>query len=180
MMELSNRFRALAQGLFWISTVAMAGMVLLVVGVAVMPDLAKTAFVDNAPAGLNVQTVPSTGTVYALLAAGSIALGLQLFVLWNMRALFRMYARGYALSAKCGTHIARIGAGVIAMPFAWMFYDVVSSYLLTRNNPAGEGQVTLGISGSSVGLIVGGGMLLLVGAAMLEASRQAEENRSFV
>ncbi|WP_298360820.1 hypothetical protein [uncultured Litoreibacter sp.] len=179
-MELSNRFRALAKALFWVTTVAMAGMVLLVLVVIAAPDFVKPALVDNAPAGLNVQTAPSTGTVYSLLATGSIALGLQLFVLWNMRALFGIYARGYALSAKCGTHIARIGAGVIAMPFAWLFYDVMSSYLLTRNNPPGEGQVALGISGSSIGLIVGGGMLLLVGAAMLEASRQAEENRSFV
>lgn len=179
-MELSNRFRGFARGLFWITTAAIAGMLLLVLFVAVMPDMAKTAFVENAPKTLNVLTEPSTGTVYALLASGCVAMALQLFVLWNMRALFGIYAQGFALSARCGTHIARIGAGAIAIPFGWMFYDVMSSYLLTRNNPVGEGQVSLGISGSSLGLMVGGGMLLLVGAAMMEAAKQAEENRSFV
>ena len=180
MMELSNRFRVFARGLFWITTASMAGMVLMVLVVAAMPEFAKSTLVSNAPKTLNILTVPSTGTVYALLLTGCVAMAVQLFVLWNMRALLRIYGQGRALSADCGAHIARIGIGAIAMPFGWMFYDVMSSYLLTRNNPAGQGEIAFGIAGSSIGLMLGGGVLLLVGAAMLEAARQAEENRSFV
>ncbi len=179
-MELSNRFRVFAKSLFWLTTVAMIALVLLFLTFAVSPEFAKSTLMRNAPNGLTVLVPPSAGTVYALLAAGSIAFGLQLFVLWNMRALLRLYAQGQALSAACGGYIARIGMGVIAIPFGGMFYDAMSSYLLTRHNPAGQGEVAIGIQGTSIGLMVGGGLLLLVGAAMLEAARQADENRSFV
>ncbi|MEM9581742.1 MAG: hypothetical protein AAGA08_01365 [Pseudomonadota bacterium] len=179
-MELSNRFRVFAKSLFWFTTAVMIALVIMVLTFAVSPDFAKSTLMRNAPDDLTILVPPTTATVYALLASGCVALGLQFFVLWNMRALFRLYAQGQALSAACGGHIARIGAGVIAIPFAGVFYDAMSSFLLTRHNPPGQGEVSIGIQTTSIGLMVGGGMLLLVGAAMLEASRQADENRSFV
>lgn len=179
-MQLSNRFRVFAKSLFWLTTAVMIALVLMLLTFVAMPEFAKATLMRNAPDDLNILVTPSIATVYALLAAGCVAFGLQLFVLWNMRALLRLYAQGQALSAACGGHIARIGAGVIAIPLGGIFYDVMSSYLLTRHNPPGQGEVSIGIQGTSIGLMVGGGMLLLVGAAMLEAARQADENRSFV
>ena len=166
--------------LFWFTCFVMIALVLSFCAFAAMPEFAKDILMRNAPDGLNILVTPSTATIYALLAAGSVTLGLQLFVLWNMCALFRLYAQGQALSAACGAHIARIGAGVIAIPFGGVFYDAASSYLLTRHNPPGEGAVSIGIQGMSIGLMVGGCLMLLIGATMLEAARQADENRSFV
>lgn len=179
-MAFSARFVSIARLSYFLATLAMLGLAVLALGLFMLPELARTLLVNNAPQGLNIAAPPSTFTVYILLLVGCISVAVQLFVLWHMRCLFALYAEGEALSRSCATHISRVGFGLLIYPVAGVLYYMASSVLLTMGNAAGERELAIGFSSFEIAGALGGAMLILIGSAMQEASRQAEENRAFV
>ena len=179
-MEQTSKFRGMARLLYWVVTVAMLAVLIAMVAFFVMPDLARSMLVDNAPKGLPILSEPSVGVIYALLLISSITVSVQVFIMWHMRALLDLYAEGQALSRACAGRIWRIGIGFVVLPLTGVLYGTASTMLLTLGNPVGERQISIGVSSAQLTAIVGGAMLLLVGVAMQEASKQADENRSFV
>lgn len=177
---MTSRFRKFAVALYWAITAAIALRVLSVLVCFVLPDFARSILMGSAPRGLLIQAEPSNTVVYWLLLVGLVPIAVQLFVMWQTRSLLWLYGQGDALSRACGWRISRMGLGVLVLPLANIAYGTAASALLTLGNAAGERQLSIGISGPDMTALIGGGLLLLIGAAMLEASRAADENRSFV
>jgi len=49
-----------------------------------------------------------------------------------------------------------------------------------RANPVGQRQLSVGVSHTEIWFVLTGGLLMVVGWALVEAARQADENRAFV
>ncbi|MCY4335661.1 MAG: DUF2975 domain-containing protein [Litoreibacter sp.] len=164
----------------WLTSAAMIALVLLALGIFANPEFARSLMLETAPAGVQIAVPPETGIVYAVLLLGCLALAAQLYLLWHMRALFVLYARGEILTNICAYRISRIGAGLLLLPLAGLIYQAGSTVLLTLGNPVGERALAISFSATGFAVCLGGALLLFIGIVMQEASRQAEENRAFI
>jgi len=180
MAFLSRRLKLIAHISHWLATLAFFGLILLAICLFVVPDFTRSIIMDNMGDDLTIAAPPSLPIVYAVLLVGSITLAVQLFVVWHMRALFGLYAEGEALSRACAVHISKVGLGLLVFPLTAVLFDMAASVLLTMGNPVGERELVLSFDSDEIAGALGGALLLLIGAAMKEATRQAEENRAFI
>ncbi|WP_130409457.1 hypothetical protein [Thalassococcus sp. S3] len=179
MSGLPQRIRRWSQVFAYVTLAAM----ILIAGVFLLflfrPALAYDVLVDAAP---SVQVAGEIGvtTIYALLAVGALSVAVQLFLLWGMYRLFSLYAAGEALTGECGDCVSRIGAALLALPVASVIYGMASSVLLSWQNPEGQRELTIALSLHSIGFLIGGALLLMVGITIRQAAQVAEENRGFI
>lgn len=174
-----TRVQRTAAILSYATLVVMSGLVLAANLFLIQPDLARDILVDAAPV-TRMDAPPGTGTLYLLQIAGWPVLAVNLWVMWNMYGLFRLYESGDALSPPCALRLRRIGLGLIVLPLLVMAYGAFASVLLTWGNAPGTRELTLAIDVQGMGFVIGGALLLLVGQSMREAAALAEENRGFV
>ncbi|RLJ41417.1 hypothetical protein BCF46_3210 [Litoreibacter meonggei] len=120
----------------------------------------------------------SDGTVRAMLCIGLVSVAVQLYLLWQARILFDLYASQNYLSRDCANTIRNLGFGLVALPVVRFLQEPIWSILMTLGSE--DISVSIGVSSSGIGYLIGGVLMLLIGWAMLEASRAAEENKGFV
>ncbi|MEO0929128.1 MAG: hypothetical protein AAFY14_00560 [Pseudomonadota bacterium] len=116
---------------------------------------------------------------------GAIVIGLAnpLILLWTlnkMRRLFAAYTRGEILTDDCALLIQKIGQGFVALAIATFVLRPIQMVLLTMANPPGERSLTIGLNSEMLFFALSGGLIIIIGWAMREASAAAAENRSFV
>ena len=97
-----------------------------------------------------------------------------------MRGLFALYRRGQILTDAAAERIRRIGAALVVLAVAGTLLHTAQALLLTIDNPAGQRHLVLSLSSDSLGFLLSGGLLVVIGWAMREAARAAAENASFV
>ncbi|MEO1640056.1 MAG: hypothetical protein AAFU41_12525 [Pseudomonadota bacterium] len=103
-----------------------------------------------------------------------------LWVLNQMRLLFDAYTKGAVLTADNAALIQRIGQGFLALACAPLFIQPVQTVLLTLSNPPGQRSLSIGVESDMVFFALSGGLIIVIGWAMKEASSVAAENRAFV
>jgi hypothetical protein len=103
-----------------------------------------------------------------------------LLTLNEMRKLFGAYAKGEILTDRCARLIQRIGQGFLALAIVPFLLRPVQSALLTLANPPGERSIAIGLDSEMIFFALSGGLIIVIGWAMREASEAASENRSFV
>lgn len=121
-----------------------------------------------------------TWQLAAAMALGAVALLVGLWVLWHMRALFRRYQMGEVITDASALHIRRIGQGLLAVAILPIVVYPLQSILLTMTNPEGQKSVAVAVSFDDIGFLLAGGLLVLIGWAMGEASRMAQDNAAIV
>lgn len=117
------------------------------------------------------------GAVYGI-AAGSIALTCA--ALWNMRALLVLYATGDVLGAETALRIRRIGNLLLALAIYGVAAHTLTVLVLTWGNPVGERSLSVAFSNTDLFLFIASGLMAVIGLAMTEAARVADENRAFI
>ena len=130
--------------------------------------------------GLAVSASVTQAQMLLTLAVGLISPIILLLTLNEMRKLFVAYSRGEVLTDHCATLIQRIGQGFLALAFTSFFARPIQTLLLTMSNPAGERSIAVGLSSEMVFFALSGGLIIVIGWAMREASDVASENRSFI
>lgn len=166
-----------------LSFATMAVMIAMVLGVSfffIDVDMGRDILLRNAPTlGVPITVDALTdGTVRMMMAIGLVSVAVQLFILWRAKTLFDLYGAGEFLSPNCAETIRSIGVGLLALPLIRFVQEPLWSILMTLN--AEEISVSISISSHGLGFVIGGALMLLIGWAMVEASRAAEENRGFV
>lgn len=103
-----------------------------------------------------------------------------LWVLNVLRQLFDNYRVGDVLTRGSAELICLLGKGFFLIACLNIVVQPIKTLLFSWQAPAGERSVSIGISHADIGFVLLAGLLTVIGWAMTEAARQAEENRSFV
>ena len=136
------------------------------------------------PDVLSVDITPSPdATRMQLMLAAGLSLLRPLILLWTlneMRKLFGAYNTGDVLTDHAARLIQRIGQGFVAMAVVPFLVQPVQSVLLTLANPPGQRSLAIGLDSEMIFFILSGGLIIVIGWAMREASAAAAENRAIV
>ncbi len=97
-----------------------------------------------------------------------------------MQTLFGRYRRGEILSDACADAILRIGRALVAVAVMTVVVPTLQILVLSWNNGPGGRILSIGLDGGTLGFLLSGGMLFVIGWVMREAARAAEENAGFV
>lgn len=130
--------------------------------------------------GLPDGTILTRATATVALLIGASMLIPALFALSQMRRLFSLYLAGEVLSPACAAHIRRIGLSFVTLAGMGVLLPTLQILVLTATNPAGQRAFSIAISSDSIGFLLAGGLLTVIGHSMVEAARAAEENAGFV
>lgn len=113
-----------------------------------------------------------------------LALGMAslpgLWGLWNLRALFRGYAKGAVFTATAARRLRRCGLAVFVAGVLAPVGSALLSVALTFDLAPGSHVLTLAYSLNDLTLAIVGGVLMIIAQVMLEAARISEENDGFV
>ncbi|CUX21200.1 MULTISPECIES: DUF2975 domain-containing protein [Agrobacterium] len=109
---------------------------------------------------------------------GLLPLVAALCALWFAIHLFRLFERGEVFMPASGKAIIHIGVALVAILPAQIIMTGFASFLLTMGNPV----PSISFSFESTQMLVGfaGGLMIVVGWVLGEATRIADENREFI
>ncbi|MGH1412030.1 MAG: DUF2975 domain-containing protein [Pelagimonas sp.] len=117
----------------------------------------------------------------ALLQASAMAEGLVILaVLWFTASLLKQYQNNTALSEQAARAIRNIGFGTLALAAVQILRQPLDTFALTLDAPEGQRMISLGFGTGELGTVIGGGIMLLIGAVMMQAVSISQENQEFV
>ena len=169
-----TRLRSLAALLRHLALVAAIVLVVRVVVVLVRTPMSPELFPDLAAAG-------ATRTqLWLATLLGLATLPVMLHVLMSMRRLFGHYSSGEVLSPLAAEALQSIGRGLLLLALLPLAIRPVQSVLLSWEAGPGQRMLAFRIHDEDIWLLLAAGLVTLVGWAMAEAARVAEDNRGFV
>jgi hypothetical protein len=128
------------------------------------------------PPGSNASGLPLwLGVAVGLLPAAVLFWALDL-----LRRLFRLYKSGEVLTENAAILIRQTGKAMLLLALLKIVVHPVQTLLLTWQSPPGSRMVSIAIGQAEIGFLLLAGLLTVIGWAMTEAARVAEENRSFI
>ena len=137
----------------------------------------------------------SVGVNFMTLPQGSVASGLPLWLgiivgltpaaalFWALdllRRLFAQYKAGEVLTEASANLIRKTGKAMLLLAGLNIIAYPVQTLFLTWQSPPGERMISISIGHAEIGFLLLAGLLTVIGWAMTEAARVAEENRAFV
>lgn len=173
------RVRRLSVWLGRLTSFGIVALCLLAASMVILPDWFDT-LIETAYPQLTTETGITAAKRTVLLLLLSLPFLITLYGLWNLRLLFDAYARGQVFAAAPARHIRNVGMSMLANMVMSVIVHSISSVVLTIDNPAGSRQLSISFSSDSYMLLLMGGLLVVIGWVMREASRISDENRRFV
>lgn len=171
--------KSLSTSVYWLSTVLMVGVPITLMattlmfifnGEDVLGSFSRHNIVDTPPAWA------MTGVLALIILKSAIYFGL----FREMRRLFSLFIKSQALSASSAQSLHRIGLYLLAMTIFGMLSYSALSLLLSSGNPVGQRTLSVELTANNIELLVAAGLMILMGRAMTEAARSAEENKAFI
>ncbi|MDJ0994662.1 MAG: DUF2975 domain-containing protein [Dinoroseobacter sp.] len=111
---------------------------------------------------------------------GLIPATLAFWVLWQVKGLFGLYAKGQALTPAAADRIRATGIGLAGIGLLNLVVHAAQTVVLSATNPAGQRMLAIELGSEEVGLALMGGLLFVIGRAMADAAEAATELRAFV
>jgi hypothetical protein len=178
-LSAAARLTRLSRTMEWVTVV---GMVLIVVGMsaaAIIPAWSRNLLLARlGETGARLPLGPSEQAVAALIFA--VPVGLMIWGLWHVRALFRDFARGRVFTGTAARHLQLFGVSVLLQGPLGPLIATALGIALSLGNPPGQRLLVLTLSSNDYFAVIVGGVLVAVAAVMREAARLADENASFV
>jgi hypothetical protein len=130
----------------------------------------------------NIAVSPATTPLQVYVAVGLNLIPpiILLFTLNRMRQLFGSYRQGQILTDQSALLIQRIGQGFLSLAVVPFVLQPILSVVLSFANPSGERSVSINLNSEMFFFAAAGGLIIIIGWAMREASDMASENRAFV
>lgn len=113
-------------------------------------------------------------------AIGAVMLPPALFLLPEMRRLFRSHAKAEILSAQSAIHIRRIGQFLMGLASLGVVIPTLPGISLTADNPTGQRVLAVALTSDTIGFVLAGGLLVVIGRAMAKAARPTADNERFI
>ena len=175
----SDKLTRLSRAMEWVTSV---GMVLIVVAMILgffLPSWTRNALLYKlGTTGANLPLDPPNQFFAAAIMA--VPVGVMVWGLWHVRALFRDFAQGRAFSEGASRHLQQFGVSVLIQGALGPVTATALVLVLTLANPPGQRLLVLAISGNDYFALIVGGALFAIAVVMREAARLADENAGFV
>jgi len=173
------RLLRLSRAMQWVTTI---GIVLIVVGMGLavaIPEWSRNLLLARlGETGARLPLTPTDQLIAGLIIA--VPVGVMIWGLWHVRALFRDFAAGQVFTGSAAHHLQRFGVSVLAQGPLGPLTATALALALSLGNPPGQRYLVLTLSINDYFALIIGGVLVAVAAVMREASRLADENASFV
>ena len=174
-----DRLRRFSTAMAMLTTAGMALIAAAMIAVFLIPDWTRNlllARLGQAGQGLSL----STGHLVAAAAITAVPVGVLLFGLWQVRVLFLKFADGQVFTLASARLLRNFAGSVLAQAILGPVSSTALMLAFTLNNPPGTRQLVITLSSQDYLALIVGGVLLAVSWVMVEATRIADENASFV
>jgi uncharacterized membrane protein len=178
-MPIPDRITPLSNLLYWVCTVlafALPALIMAYILRGWSDPASILAQYPIVPAGTPVTAVQTT-----LVAAIAVLATYPLVATFlGMRRLFGRYRRGEILSDACAADILRIGQALFAVAAMTVLVPTLQIMVLSWHIGPGQRLLSIGIDSSTLGFLLSGGLLIVIGWVMREAAQAAEDAKGFV
>jgi len=113
---------------------------------------------------------------YAFLS-GMIPLAVNLYMLYFLIKLFRLFQACRVFTAESAIYIKYIGYTLLVGPLLHPLYRMLLTYVLTWHNPAGHRIIAIGFSGTNIALLLAAALIILVSWIMSAAQLMQQEQQ---
>jgi hypothetical protein len=170
----SDRLRRLSKAMAMLTTLGMLLIAVAMIAVFLVPDWTRNLLLARlGQAGHDLSLSP--GRLIAAAAITAVPVGVLLFGLWQVRALFLNFVDGHVFTLASARLLRDFAGTVLAQA---ILGPISSTALMLAFTLSRQLVITLSVH-DYLALIVGG-VLLAVAWVMVEATRIADENASFV
>jgi hypothetical protein len=163
-------------------SVTTLGMVVIAVGmimVFVVPGWTRNFLLARlGEAGADMTL--TTGGLIGGAAVTAVPIGVMIYGLWQVRALFLDFAVGRVFTVAAARRLQSFAGAVLAQALLGPLSSTGLIVAFTLSNPPGHRLLGIALSINDYIALVVGGVLLAIAWAMHEAARIADENASFV
>ena len=174
-----ERLRRFSKAMARLTTLGMLLIAVAMILVFVIPDWTRNLLLARlGQAGQDLSLSP--GRLVAAAAVIAVPIGVLLFGLWQVRALFLNFAEGQVFTLASARRLRDFAGAVLAQAVLGPISATALSIAFTLNNPPGSRQLVIALSVHDYLALIIGGVLLAVAWAMVEATRIADENASFI
>lgn len=118
-----------------------------------------------------------------LLAGFAVSGGLTAILVYGLYQLWHLlghYRHGQVFSRRATARLHRFARAILLYAILSIPAQTLLVLALTISNPVGEREISIGISGFEVGMLVLGFAFLIISWVMREATRMAEDNAQIV
>ena len=174
-----DRLRRFSKAMAMLTTLGMLLIAAAMIAVFLIPDWTRNlllARLGQAGQGLSL----SPGHLIAAAAITAVPVGVLLFGLWQVRALFLKFADGQVFTLASARLLRNFAGSVLAQAILGPLSSTALMLAFTLSNPPGNRQLVITLSSHDYLALIVGGVLLAVSWVMVEATRIADENASFV
>ncbi len=178
-MATLDKIKRLSGWMFWISTVLCCVLPVVVILAILRGWFDPVALVTRFPT-LPAATQPTAFQGAFVAVVGVLSVYPMVIAFLNMRRLFGRYRCGEILTEPCARHILRVGQALFAVAAMTVLVPTLQMLILSWNNPPGDRIIAIGLDGSTLGFLLSGGLLIVIGWVMREAALVAEDARGFV
>ena len=126
-------------------------------------------------AGLPPETRLDPPKSVAVTLLGCVTFLPLLLAMLQMRGLFDRYRQGEILTDPCARHILRIGQYLMVTSALALLMPTLQMLIMTYDNPPGARMLSIGISSNTVAVFFLAGLMTVIGWALREAARIAQE-----
>ncbi len=109
--------------------------------------------------------------------ASVVPLIVNLFIVYSLIKLFRLYERSEIFSLNNVKYMRHIGYGLLLGQIIQPFYQVVMGFILTMNNPPGHRMATITLDQTNVGILLTALLVILISWIMTEGCKLREEQQ---
>lgn len=178
-MHHTSLVRKWARILEWATVINLVVIPIAIIGVLFTTPITPDTLAQKLA---NVAVSPSASPLQVYVAVGLdlIPSIILLFTLNKMRQLFGSYRQGQILTDQSALLIQRIGQGFLSLAVAPFLLQPILSVVLSFANLPGERSVSISLNSEMFFFAAAGGLIIIIGWAMREASDMASENRAFV
>jgi Protein of unknown function (DUF2975) len=177
--EHPDRLRRFSKIMAMLTTFGMLLIAAAMIAAFLIPDWTRNlllARLGQAGHGLSL----STGHLISAAAITAVPVGILLFGLWQVRALFLNFVDGHVFTLASARLLRDFAGSVLAQAILGPISSTALMLAFTLDNPPGARQLVITLSSQDYLALIVGGVLLAVSWVIVEATRIADENASFV
>jgi hypothetical protein len=174
-----DRLKRMARIMSMVTTIGIGVVVILTVAGLLIPDWTRNLLLAKLGlAGAELPVAPGARLIIAIIIA--VPVGVILYGLFAVRALFAEFALGHVFTARSARCLQIFAATVLAQAPLGPLTTLALTSALTFGNPPGQRMVAVAFSLNDLFALIIGGVLYAAATVMREAARIADENASFV